>query len=173
MPKNCVYHLIISNLFFSPRKKIKVVMCFFYLLSGINGEARNLTLAELVEALPESGALSSAWSTRQTLKNTRQSLCRVWHSAKRAQRIVHRQSLLCRVLFIGHDGWRPFAESRHSPSVAHSAKKSLPSVLLCRESCSQQTSSLPRAGLCRVRRSVKASLSSARQKAFDKAPSTR
>jgi hypothetical protein len=34
--------------------------------------------------LPESTVLPSAWSTRQSLKNTRQSLCRVSHSAKSA-----------------------------------------------------------------------------------------
>jgi hypothetical protein len=49
-----------------------------------------------IYALPESTTLPSA------LKNTRQSLCRVSHSAKRARHTVHRQSLLCRVLFIGH-----------------------------------------------------------------------
>jgi hypothetical protein len=38
------------------------------------------------------------------------------------------------------------------------------SVFLCRESCSRQTGSLPRVGLCRVWRSAKASLPSARQK---------
>jgi hypothetical protein len=50
-----------------------------------------------------------------------------------------------------------------SPSVWHSAKISLPSVFLCRESCSRQTGSLPRVGLCRV----------PDKKALGKAPSTR
>jgi hypothetical protein len=39
---------------------------------------------------------------RARLKNTRQKLCRVRHSTKRARRTVHRQRLLCRVLFIRH-----------------------------------------------------------------------
>jgi hypothetical protein len=50
----------------------------------------------IILALPESGALPSAWSTRQTLKNTWQSFCRVWHSTKMARLTVHRQRLLCR-----------------------------------------------------------------------------
>jgi hypothetical protein len=54
-------------------------------------------------------ALPSAWSTRQSLKNTRQRLCRVSHSAKRARHTVHQQSLLCRVLFLRHSAKR-FAE---------------------------------------------------------------
>jgi hypothetical protein len=58
------------------------------------------------------------------------------------------------------------------PAGRHLTKISLPSVFLCRESCSRQTRSLPRAGLCRVRHSTKDSLSSARQKALGKAPST-
>jgi hypothetical protein len=53
--------------------------------------------------------LPSAQSTRQSLKNTRQRLCRVSHSAKKARHTVHRQSLLCRVLFLGHSAKR-FAE---------------------------------------------------------------
>jgi hypothetical protein len=48
-----------------------------------------------VVTLSETGALPSARSTRQSRKNTRQSLCRVSHSAKQAQQTVHRQSLLC------------------------------------------------------------------------------
>jgi hypothetical protein len=59
--------------------------------------------------LPETSALPSARSTRQSLKNTRQRFCRVWHSAKKARQTVHRQSLLCRVLFLGHSTKR-FAE---------------------------------------------------------------
>jgi hypothetical protein len=55
------------------------------------------------------GALPSARSTRQSRKNTRQRLCRVSHLAKKARQTVHRQSLLCRVLFIGHSAKR-FAE---------------------------------------------------------------
>jgi hypothetical protein len=60
-------------------------------------------------SLPETSALPSARSTRQSLKNTRQRLCRVWHSAKKARQTVHRQSLLCRVLFLGHSA-KMFAE---------------------------------------------------------------
>lgn len=65
--------------------------------------------------LPESPPLPSAWSTRQSFKNTRQRLYRVSHSAKRARHTVHRQSFLCRVLFLRHSakkisrygaGWR-------------------------------------------------------------------
>jgi hypothetical protein len=48
-------------------------------------------------------------STRQSFKNTRQMFYRLSHSAKKAQHIVHRQSLLCRVLFLGHSTKR-FAE---------------------------------------------------------------
>jgi hypothetical protein len=60
-------------------------------------------------SLPETGALPSARSARQSLKNTRQRLCRVSHLAKKARQTVHRQSLLCRVLFLGHSTKR-FAE---------------------------------------------------------------
>jgi hypothetical protein len=56
--------------------------------------------------LPESPPLPSVWSTQQSLKNTRQRLCRVSHSTKKARHTVHRQSLLCRVLFIGHSAKR-------------------------------------------------------------------
>jgi hypothetical protein len=42
-----------------------------------------------------------------------------------------------------------------SPSVWDSAKISLLSLILCREFCSRQTRSLPRARLCRVRHSAK------------------
>jgi hypothetical protein len=61
------------------------------------------------ETLPESQALPSARSTWQSFKNTRQTLCRVSYSAKTARHTVHRQSRLCRVLFLGHSAkW--FAE---------------------------------------------------------------
>jgi hypothetical protein len=60
-------------------------------------------------SLPETGALPSARSTRQSPKNTRQRLCRVSHSAKKARQTVHRQSLLCQVLFLGHSA-KSFAE---------------------------------------------------------------
>jgi hypothetical protein len=65
-----------------------------------------LAVSLLRLSLPESSALPSAWSTRQKL-------CRVWHSAKRARWTVHRQRLICRVLFIGH-----------SANTRYSAKKS-------------------------------------------------
>jgi hypothetical protein len=57
-------------------------------------------------SLPESTVLPSVWSTRQIIKNTRQSLCRVSHLVKRARHTVQRQNLflpstfsrwLCRV----------------------------------------------------------------------------
>jgi hypothetical protein len=63
--------------------------------------------------LPESQALPSARSTRQSLKNTRQRLCRVSHSTKKARHTVHRQNLLCRVLFLGHSAKR-FAECQRA-----------------------------------------------------------
>jgi hypothetical protein len=46
--------------------------------------------------LPNRAALPSA------LKNTRRTLCRVWFSAKKSRRTVHRQWLLCRVFFVGY-----------------------------------------------------------------------
>jgi hypothetical protein len=60
-------------------------------------------------ALSEMSTLPSTRSTRQSLKNTRQRLCRVWHSANKARQTVHRQSLLYRVFFLGHSTKR-FAE---------------------------------------------------------------
>jgi hypothetical protein len=62
---------------------------------------------------PEYTALPRAWSTRQSLKNTRQTLCRVSHSTKRARHTVHRQSCLCRVLFLGHSP-KVFAECQRA-----------------------------------------------------------
>jgi hypothetical protein len=111
---------------------------------------------------------------RVSRNDTRQSiLCRVsagWHSGKKH---------LCRVPKLGARQKLTDVSYRRlltalcrappSPSVWHSAMISLPSVFLCRESCSRQTWSLPRAGLCRVRYSAKASLLSARQKALGKA----
>jgi hypothetical protein len=60
-----------------------------------------------IKSLPETSALPSARSTRQSLKNTRQ----MWHSAKKARQTVHRQRLLCRVLFLGHSA-KIFAKCR-------------------------------------------------------------
>jgi hypothetical protein len=60
----------------------------------------------------------------KSLKNTRQSLCRVSHSAKRVRRTVHQQRLLCRVLFLGHLAKK---SDRHGTGVTETA--SLPSVL--------------------------------------------
>ena len=53
-------------------------------------------------SLLDSDSLPSAWGTRQRLYCTRQSLCRVWHSAKHTRQKIDRQSTLCRVYFIGH-----------------------------------------------------------------------
>jgi hypothetical protein len=72
---------------------------------------------------------------RQSLKNTRQRLCRVSHSAKRARHTVHRQSLLRRVLFLGHSvktlpSARKYSAKkscRHGVGVTETT--SLPSVL--------------------------------------------
>jgi hypothetical protein len=113
--------------------------------------------------------LPSARSTQQSLKNTRQSLCRVSHSAKRARHTVHRQSLLFRVLFIGHSTKR-FAECQRAlgkekqPLRRQVTKTtSLPSVpgdtrqrsYLCRVSARQHSAKNPPVGspcqvLCRV-----------------------
>jgi hypothetical protein len=49
---------------------------------------------------------TAAFAECQSLKNTRQRLWRVSHSAKKARHTVHRQSLLCRVLFLGHSAKR-------------------------------------------------------------------
>lgn len=61
-------------------------------------------------SLTEQSTLASVAGTRQSLDNTRQTICWVWHSTKRTQQwIVHQQLFLCRVL----------------PSdTSHSAKKS-------------------------------------------------
>jgi hypothetical protein len=86
--------------------------------------------------LPESTVLPSAWSTRQSLKNTRQSLCRVSHSAKRARHTVHRQSLLCRVLFLRHlaklftECQRALGKEKQSLRRRVTETASLPSVFL-------------------------------------------
>jgi hypothetical protein len=56
--------------------------------------------------LPESPPLPSAGKPLKTLGK---GFCGVSHSAKKAQQTVHRQSLLCRVLFLGHSAKR-FAE---------------------------------------------------------------
>jgi hypothetical protein len=75
--------------------------------------------------LQETSALSSARSTRQSLKNTRQKLCRVWHSAKKARQTVHRQSLLCRVLFLCR---LPGSTRQRKAAVTVTETASLPSV---------------------------------------------
>jgi hypothetical protein len=95
-------------------------------------------------------------------RSTRQSLCRVSHSAKRARHTVHWQSLLCRVLFLGHSAKR-FAEcqevlgkekqpSRHRvtettslPSVAGDTRQR---SYLCRVFAEQHSAKNPLAG-CR------------------------
>ena len=53
-------------------------------------------------SLLDSGALPGAECTRQRLLCTRQSVCRVQHSAKSLRQKISRQRFLCRVLFIGH-----------------------------------------------------------------------
>jgi hypothetical protein len=83
-------------------------------LGGINGNSTWCRVFFLLlRSLPESQALPSARSTRQSPKNTRQKLCRVSHSAKKARHTVHRRSLLCRVLFLEHSEKR-FAERQRA-----------------------------------------------------------
>jgi hypothetical protein len=92
---------------------------------------------------PETSALPSARSTRQSLKNTRQSLYRVWHSAKKARQIVHRQSLLYRVFFLGRsakkavvtatgDGDDVFAECLPSSTRQRTRQGGSSFQILCR-----------------------------------------
>ena len=54
------------------------------------------------QSLLDSGSLPSAIGTQQRPNCTRQSLCRVRHSAKNTRQKNDRQSPLCRVSFIGH-----------------------------------------------------------------------
>jgi hypothetical protein len=129
-------------------------------------------------ALPESKSLSSAWSTRQSLKNTRQSLYRVSHSTKSLPSVAldkegsthrHRQSLLCRVLFLGHSAkwfaecqralgkekqplWRQVTETTSLPSVSGDTRQR---SYLCQVSAWQHSTKNPPEGspcqvLCRV-----------------------
>jgi hypothetical protein len=119
--------------------------------------------------LPESPALPSAWSTRQSLKNTRQTLCRVSHSAKRARHTVHQQSRLCRVLFLRHstkgfvECQRALGKEKQPLRRRVTETESLPSVpvdtrqrsSLCRVSAWQHSAKNPLEGspcqiLCRV-----------------------
>jgi hypothetical protein len=72
-------------------------------------EASSLCHSAVQLALPESSPLSSAGSTRQSLKNTWQRLYQVSHSGKKSRHTVHRQRLICRVLFLRHSAKR-FAE---------------------------------------------------------------
>jgi hypothetical protein len=51
--------------------------------------------------------------------------------------------------------WRAFAEYHPLPSARHSAKNSLPSVLLCRVPDTRQRMNLPCVFLCRVLHSAK------------------
>ena len=55
-------------------------------------------------ALRETASLPCARDTRQRLKNTRQSLCHVPHTAKNTRRYLARQRALCRVPNIGAHG---------------------------------------------------------------------
>jgi hypothetical protein len=62
------------------------------------------------------------WNRRLCLKNTRQTFCRVSHSAKRARHTVHRQSPLCRLLFLGHSAkWFAKCLPESLPSVCLTA----------------------------------------------------
>ena len=70
----------------------------FLVMSHYNGWINENTLKSLLD----SGSLPSAWGTRQRPDCTRQSLCRVRHSAKKTRQKIDRQSPLCRVSFIGH-----------------------------------------------------------------------
>ena len=84
-----------------------------------------------------------------------------------------RQRTECQNLALGKDNGCQLQTTADGPLPRAALRRVLSSVLLCRESCSRQTPSLPRAGLCQVRHSAKASLPSARQKALGKASSTR
>jgi hypothetical protein len=64
-------------------------------------------------------ALPSVWSTRQILENTRWRLCRVWYSTNKSQWTVHRQRLLCRVLFVGHSTKTLSSVIRYSTKKSH------------------------------------------------------
>jgi hypothetical protein len=114
----------------------------------------------IAEPLPKSPALPSAWSTRQSLKNTQQTLCRVSHSANRTRHTVHRQSRLCRVLFLGHSA-KGFAKCQRALGKEKQALRrrvtemeTLPSVpgdtrrrsSLCRVSAWQHSAKNPSEG---------------------------
>ena len=60
--------------------------------------------------------------TQQRRLCTRQSLCRVLHSAKSCRHIPSRQRLLCRVLFVGHSV-KPLPSAEKAPGkYLHSVK---------------------------------------------------
>jgi hypothetical protein len=56
----------------------------------------------MLPPLQETATLPSVKNTRQSSKNTRQSLCRVLHSAKDTRKRNCRHRALCRVHFVGH-----------------------------------------------------------------------
>jgi hypothetical protein len=64
----------------------------------------------VVHPLLDSSGLPSAWDTRQSAKNTRQTLYRVPHSANWTRHRLGRQSMICRVSNVGHS-------AKHLPNV--------------------------------------------------------
>ena len=70
--------------------------------SGIKGITSFVKLKRIKGSLREIEALPSVENTRQRSKYTRQSLCRVPHSAKSTRQNSSRQRGLCRVFFIRH-----------------------------------------------------------------------
>jgi hypothetical protein len=72
----------------------RAVVCLHVLGGGLK--------ACMQPSLPDTAALPSASGTQQNPENTQQTLCRVWPSAKKSRRTVHRQRLLWQVLFVGH-----------------------------------------------------------------------
>jgi hypothetical protein len=77
---------------------------------GSHRHYRNQSLRRVPEALDEAlKTLGKGFAECYT----RQRLCRVLHSAKKARQTVHRQSLLCRVLFLGHSA-NLFAECQRA-----------------------------------------------------------
>jgi hypothetical protein len=67
-------------------------------------------------------------STRQSLKNTRQRLCRVSHSANKARQTVHQQNFLYRVLFLAHSAKGALGKEKRPLRRRVTETASLPSV---------------------------------------------
>ena len=79
--------------------------------------------------------MPGAECTRQRLLCTRQSLCRVQHSAKSLRQKVSRQRFLCRVLFIGHPA-KTLPSANPAPGKEKwSLRRRLRHPLLCRVPC--------------------------------------